>query len=312
MVCRTTTTMKAHELPSETVVRFQHRTWSEAFGNITDDSSASIGALFRFTARAFDEDGELQNNLNRWYDLSTGRWMSVDPIGFEADDMNLYRYVGNGVTVSVDPTGAIHWDTNWPPRTTLEPRCQSPRQRPTVGRGDLLVTVYVRQPRSGHRDTFRKGLTDYGHAFVRVAGYDDSGTFREQTRGFYPTQPWEAVNEQPQRGRVNNDAGSPHNVKYEFLVRDSRGRGGPTLEEMFDFKEQYDDNSATQPYDFDDRNCTDFVLDVMAKAGHPSQGPRFGRLRFERDGNTKWVPTPSELGEDLREIMDPPVAVIEP
>ena len=34
-----------------------------------------------------------------------GRWLSQDPIGFAAGDANLYRYVGNGATNAVDPTG---------------------------------------------------------------------------------------------------------------------------------------------------------------------------------------------------------------
>ncbi len=39
------------------------------------------------------------------YDPSIGRWLEEDPLGFEAGDANLYRYVGNGPTTSVDPEG---------------------------------------------------------------------------------------------------------------------------------------------------------------------------------------------------------------
>ena len=31
----------------------------------------------------------------RWLAVGTGRWLSEDPLRFEADDFNLYRYVGN-------------------------------------------------------------------------------------------------------------------------------------------------------------------------------------------------------------------------
>lgn len=34
-----------------------------------------------------------------------GRWLQVDPIGFEAGDTNLYRYVGNNPTNYTDPSG---------------------------------------------------------------------------------------------------------------------------------------------------------------------------------------------------------------
>jgi hypothetical protein len=36
-----------------------------------------------------------------------GRWMEEDPIGFEAGDTNLYRYVGNNPTDATDPSGLI-------------------------------------------------------------------------------------------------------------------------------------------------------------------------------------------------------------
>jgi RHS repeat-associated protein len=60
---------------------------------------------YAFTGKYFDEDTGLQNNLNRWYDPEIGRWLSEDPIGFEGDSSNLYRYVGNAPSVYVDPMG---------------------------------------------------------------------------------------------------------------------------------------------------------------------------------------------------------------
>ncbi len=46
------------------------------------------------------------------YDPSIGRWLEEDPIGFEASDANLYRYVQNGVTNAVDPTGLAEFEFN--------------------------------------------------------------------------------------------------------------------------------------------------------------------------------------------------------
>jgi RHS repeat-associated protein len=77
----------------------------DAFGRVTGQTDASVTTLFGFTARPFDADTGLQNNLNRWYDAETGTWISVDPIGFAAGDANLYRYVGNEATAIADPTG---------------------------------------------------------------------------------------------------------------------------------------------------------------------------------------------------------------
>ena len=43
--------------------------------------------------------------LFRSYDPSVGRFISEDPIGFDAGDTNLYRYVSNSSPNYVDPTG---------------------------------------------------------------------------------------------------------------------------------------------------------------------------------------------------------------
>jgi len=77
----------------------------DAFGRVTSESNPAVDSLFMFTARPFDPDTGLQNNLNRWYDATVGRWLSEDPIGFAGGDGNLYRYVGNDPSIRVDPHG---------------------------------------------------------------------------------------------------------------------------------------------------------------------------------------------------------------
>ena len=47
----------------------------------------------------------MQNNTNRWYDASVGRWISPDPTGFAAGDTNECRYVGNSPANATDPRG---------------------------------------------------------------------------------------------------------------------------------------------------------------------------------------------------------------
>jgi RHS repeat-associated protein len=79
----------------------------DAFGRVTAQTDPTVTTLFGFTARPFDSDTGLQNNLNRWYDAETGTWISVDPIGFAAADANLYRYVGNAPGTFADPTGQV-------------------------------------------------------------------------------------------------------------------------------------------------------------------------------------------------------------
>jgi hypothetical protein len=57
------------------------------------------------------------------YDPTIGRWISEDPIGFEAEDPNLYRYVGNDPLNRRDPSGQL-----------AQPA--PPRQGPTLPRVD--------------------------------------------------------------------------------------------------------------------------------------------------------------------------------
>ena len=61
------------------------------------------------------------------YDPSIGRWLEMDPLGFEAGDANLYRYVGNGPTNWTDPSGLHHspildaFEKEKPPRKPGDP-----------------------------------------------------------------------------------------------------------------------------------------------------------------------------------------------
>jgi hypothetical protein len=48
-------------------------------------------------------------NRNRYYSTSSGRFISQDPISFNAGDANLYRYVGNSPTNATDPSGLETW-----------------------------------------------------------------------------------------------------------------------------------------------------------------------------------------------------------
>jgi RHS repeat-associated protein len=78
-------------------------------GNVVTAGQAGfVDEAFAFTGRYFDAATGLQNNLHRWYDPAVGRWISEDPIGFAADDANLYRYLGNQPTAFIDPTG-LRW-----------------------------------------------------------------------------------------------------------------------------------------------------------------------------------------------------------
>ncbi|MHB9048515.1 MAG: RHS repeat-associated core domain-containing protein, partial [Pirellulales bacterium] len=89
-----------------TVVR--HQVY-DAFGNLRWVTGLAE-CLFGFTGRMYDTATKLQNNLHRSYDATVGRWLSEDPIGFNAGDANLSRYVGNNPLRRTDPSGLMPRD----------------------------------------------------------------------------------------------------------------------------------------------------------------------------------------------------------
>jgi len=66
----------------------------DAWGNQVTSPTGDLGR-YQFTGRDKDAELDLQRNRARFYDPKSGRWMSHDPLGFDAGDSNLYRYVTN-------------------------------------------------------------------------------------------------------------------------------------------------------------------------------------------------------------------------
>ena len=65
----------------------------------------SIDQPFRYTGREFDQATELYHYRARQYDPETGKFIQEDPIWFQSDDYNVYRYVTNNPLNYSDPSG---------------------------------------------------------------------------------------------------------------------------------------------------------------------------------------------------------------
>jgi RHS repeat-associated protein len=77
----------------------------DAYGNKSTETTPANGDRYGYTGRESESVTGLQYNRTRWYDTRTGSWISQDSIGFNAGDVNLYRYVGTNPTNAADPIG---------------------------------------------------------------------------------------------------------------------------------------------------------------------------------------------------------------
>ena len=84
----------------------------DAFGapTITDwagnpRTESAYGNRFMFTGREYFPTIGLYDYRNRIYSPVIGRFLQIDPLGFDAGDENLFRYVGNNPVNGTDPEG---------------------------------------------------------------------------------------------------------------------------------------------------------------------------------------------------------------
>jgi RHS repeat-associated protein len=68
-------------------------------------SNVLVVDRFGFAGREIDVETGLNFHRARFYSAALGRFVSQDPIGFDSDDANLFRYVGNSPVLLTDPRG---------------------------------------------------------------------------------------------------------------------------------------------------------------------------------------------------------------
>jgi RHS repeat-associated protein len=81
----------------------------DGFGKTLSQSNSTYTGRYTFTGREYDTQTGLQYNRARWYDPGSGRWITQDPLGFDAGDSNLYRYVANEPTIYDDSNGQYYF-----------------------------------------------------------------------------------------------------------------------------------------------------------------------------------------------------------
>jgi RHS repeat-associated protein len=80
----------------------------DAFGNVSSEvteGNPEPVRIYQWQGQQFDTVTGLYSDRARYYDPTTGRFLTQDPTGFAAGDSNLYRYVNNDPTNETDPSG---------------------------------------------------------------------------------------------------------------------------------------------------------------------------------------------------------------
>jgi len=90
----------------------QERYTYSAFGKLnildaafTTRAASACNVTRTFTGQVLDNETGLMLYRNRVYHPTLGRFLQRDPIGYEAEDENLYRYVFNNSLLYADPDG---------------------------------------------------------------------------------------------------------------------------------------------------------------------------------------------------------------
>ena len=94
------------------VERYEYDVYGQATifdGAYNPLSASTIGNAYLYTGRRYDVESGNYYYRARYYQPTLGRFLSEDPLGFSAGDMNIYRYVSNRPTSMIDPTGLVNW-----------------------------------------------------------------------------------------------------------------------------------------------------------------------------------------------------------
>jgi RHS repeat-associated protein len=112
-----------------------HTCFEAPFGEVVRKTGPASGTNpFRFSTKYQDDETELLYYGERYYNASTSRWLSRDPLG-ERGGANTLAFVRNSPTLRVDSDGRADLST-----TSLPPR-QPPKCQSRIDESKFTVTV---------------------------------------------------------------------------------------------------------------------------------------------------------------------------
>jgi RHS repeat-associated protein len=195
----------------------------DSFGNLVLQTNPAAGDRFGFTGREFEASIGLYYFRARFYDATTGRFVNEDPIRFDAGDTNVFRYVGNSVTILTDPSGnsAISYGT-----------LSSGISIPLIG---ILTAFTTYSYLSNNQQTFGSGKSLFGVTFEGIlltldvalslpALYNKPGTKTVIRAGKYVVASGTTPDDPCKNKRPPNL--SPEGAKRRGALREAKRRNG--------------------------------------------------------------------------------------
>lgn len=88
---------------------------SVTYSTVLQSSVSEFGWNRGFAGQTYDAETGLVYNRGRYYSPPMGRFINRDPIGYDGQDVNLYRYVGNNPIKRLDPLGQKYIPPTVPP-----------------------------------------------------------------------------------------------------------------------------------------------------------------------------------------------------
>jgi RHS repeat-associated protein len=80
-----------------------------AFGQVLAQTNSANGDRFTFAGMQYDATTQMYFDQARYYDASSGRFISQDPLQFQSNTENFYAYTSNSPTDFTDPSGLGAW-----------------------------------------------------------------------------------------------------------------------------------------------------------------------------------------------------------
>jgi len=155
------------------------------------------GNRFMFTGREYLQELGIYDYRHRMYHPGLGRFLQIDPMGFDAGDMNLFRYCDDDPVDGTDPTGLLNMWGNLEkfysgnPSTNVVQDAWNQQRSPGLTMAPIADTRNAQAQSSSMRFVPQPGMTeDYRyHIYAKyrltsdgkaVAGYDYS--VKEKTK----------------------------------------------------------------------------------------------------------------------------------